>query len=59
MLPHISKTIQIRQTRHCCRSKNELISDVLQWVSTHRHTSVSRQARTYLYQLGTNTRFSL
>ena len=28
-LPPITKTIQVRQTRHCWRSKDELISDVL------------------------------
>ena len=33
-LPHITQTIRIRRTRHtghCWRSKDELISDVLQW----------------------------
>ena len=33
-LPPITKTIQVRRTRHaghCWRSRNELISDVLQW----------------------------
>ena len=33
-LPPITKTIQVRRTRHgghCWRSKDELISDVLQW----------------------------
>ena len=33
-LPLISKTIHVRRTRHaghCWRSKDELISDVLQW----------------------------
>ena len=33
-LPPITKTIQVRRTRyagHCCRSKDELISDVLLW----------------------------
>ena len=42
-LPPISKTIQVRQTRHiehCRRSKNKLISDVLIWTPTHGHTSL-------------------
>ena len=36
-LPPITKTIQVRQTRHaghCWRSKDELISDVLRWTPT-------------------------
>ena len=43
-LPPITKTIQVRQTRHaghCCRSRDELISDVLLWTPT----SKSRMAR--------------
>ena len=37
-LPPITKTIQVRRTRHaghCWRSKDELISDVLLWTPTH------------------------
>ena len=37
-LPPIMKTIQARRTiraRHCWRSKDELISDVLLWASTY------------------------
>ena len=37
-LPHITKTIQVRQTRHaghCWRSKDELISDVLLWTTAY------------------------
>ena len=37
-LPPITKTIQVRRTRHaahCWRSRDELISDVLLWTSTH------------------------
>ena len=37
-LPPITKTIQVRQTRHaghCWRSKDELISDVLLWIPTY------------------------
>ena len=41
-LPPITKTIQVRRTRHaghCWRSKDELISDVLLWPSKSRMTS--------------------
>ena len=37
-LPPISKTIKVRRTRHaghCWRSKDELISDVLQWTPSY------------------------
>ena len=37
-LPPITKTIQVRRTRHaghCWRSKDELISDVLLWTPTY------------------------
>ena len=38
-LPPITKTIQVRRTRHarhCWRSREELISDVLLWTPTYR-----------------------
>ena len=57
-LPPISKTIQIRRTRHaghCWRSKNELISDVLQWTPSHGHVFVGRPAWIYQQQLCTDT----
>ena len=53
-LPPITKTIQVRRTRHaghCWRSKDELISDVLLWTPTHGCASVGRPARTYIQQL--------
>ena len=37
-LPPITKTIQVRRIRnagHCWRSKDELISDILQWIPSH------------------------
>ena len=37
-LPPITKTIQVRRTRHaghCWRSRDELIRDVLLWIPTH------------------------
>ena len=53
-LPPITKTIQVRRTRHtghCWRSKDELISDVLLWTPTYGQTKAGRQARTYIQQL--------
>ena len=57
-LPPITKTIQVRQTRHpghCWRIKNELISDVLLWTLTYGQTKAGRPARTYIQQLCENT----
>ena len=57
-LTPISKTIQIRWTRHarhCWRSKDELISDVILWVPSHRRASVGWLTRTYLQQLCRDT----
>ena len=53
-LPHITKTIQVRRTRHaghCWRSRDELISDVLLWTPTHGRAKAGRPARTYIQQL--------
>ena len=58
----ISKTIQVRWTRHAehsWRSKNELISDVLQWTSSHGRASVGRPTGTSLQQLRRDTGCSL
>ena len=49
-LPPITKTIQAKQTRHakhCWRSKDELISDVLLWTPTYGQSKAGRPARTY------------
>ena len=57
-LPPITKTIQVRRTRHaghCWRSKDELISDVLLWTLTHGCARVGRPARTYIQQLCEDT----
>ena len=51
-LPPITKTIQVRRTRHaghCWRSRDELISDVLLWTPTYG------RARTYIQQLCEDT----
>ena len=48
-LPPITKTIQVRRTRHaghCWRSRDELISDVLLWTPTYDRAKAGRQART-------------
>ena len=61
-LPPISKTIQIRRTRHeghCWRSKDKLISDVLLWTSSDGRAGVGRPAGTYLQQLCRDTGCSL
>ena len=53
-LPPITKTIQVRRTRHaghCWRSKDELISDVLLWTPTYCQVKAGRPAWTYMHQL--------
>ena len=60
-LPHIKKTIQVRQTRfagYCWRSRDELISDVLLWTPTYGQAKAGRPARTYIQQLCEDTRCS-
>ena len=57
-LPPITKTIQVRQTRHaghCWRSKDDLISDVLLWTPTYGQAKAGRPARTYIQQLCEDT----
>ena len=57
-LPPITKTIQVRRTRHaghCWRSRDELISDVLRWTPTHGRAKAGRPARTYIQQLCEDT----
>ena len=61
-LPPITKTIQVRRTRHaghCWRSRDELISDVLLWTPIYGRAKAGRPARTYIQQLCENTRCSL
>ena len=57
-LPPITKTIQVRRARHaghCWRSKDELVSDVLQWTPTYSQAKAGRPARTYIQQLCEDT----
>ena len=57
LLP-IMKTIQVRWTRyarHCWRSKDELISDVLLWTPTYGQAKAGRPAWTYIEQLCEDT----
>ena len=57
-LPPITKTIQVRRTRHaghCWRSRDELIRDVLLWIPTHGRAKAGRPDRTYIQQLCEDT----
>ena len=57
-LPLITKTIQVRRTRHaghCWRNRDELISDVLLWTPSHGRAKSGRPARAYIHQLGDDT----
>ena len=53
-LPPITKTIQIRRTRHaghCWRRRDELISDIHLCTPTYGRAKAGRPARTYMQQL--------
>ena len=57
-LPPVTKTTQVRRTRHaghCWRSKDELISDVLLWTPAYGQAKAGRPARTYIQQLCEDT----
>ena len=57
-LPPITKTIQVRWTRHaghCWRSRDELISHVLLWTPTYGRAKAGRPAATYIQQLCADT----
>ena len=57
-LPPITKTIQVRRARHaghCWRSKDELVSDVLQSTPTYGQAKAGQPARTYIQQLCEDT----
>ena len=56
--PPITKTIQVRRTRHAghfLRSTDELISDVLLWTPTYGRAKAGWPARTYTQQLCEDT----
>ena len=60
-LPPIAKTIQVSWTRHaghCWRSKDELISDVLQWTPAYGQAKAGQPAQTYIQQLCEDTGYS-
>ena len=57
-LPPITKTIQVRQTKHAghrWRSRDKLISDVLLWTPTYCRAKAGRPARPYIQQLCEDT----
>ena len=61
-LPPISKTTQIRWTRHvgyCWRNKDKLISDVLVLTLSHELARDGWLTRTYLQELSMDTRCCL
>ena len=61
-LPPITKTIQVRWTRHAghyWRSKSGLISDLLLWTPEYGQAKAGRPARTYIQQLFEDTGCSL
>ena len=50
-LPPITKTIQVRRTRHaghCWRSRDELVSYVLLWTPSYGRAKAGRPTRTYI-----------
>ena len=54
----VRKTIKVRRTRHaghCWRSKDELLSDVFLWTSSHGRAKAGQPARTYIQQLCEDT----
>ena len=60
--PPITKIIKIRRTRHarhCWRSRDELISDVLLWTPLHGRAKAGRPAWSYIQQLCADTGCSL
>ena len=53
-----TKTIQIRRTRHaghCWRSRDKLISDVLQWTPSHSQAKAGRSAWTNIQKFSEDT----
>ena len=61
-LPPITKTIKIRRARHvghCCRCRDDIISDVLLRTPSHGRANAGRPARTIIQHLCADTGWSL
>ena len=61
-IPPITKTIQVRRTRHvghCWRSREELLSDVFPWTLSHGRAEAENPAGTDIQQLCADTGCSL
>ena len=57
-LPSITKIIKIRRTRHaghCWRRRDELIIDILLWITSYRRAKAGRPAQTYIRQFCADT----
>ena len=57
-LPPITKTIQARRTRHarhCWRSKDEIVCDVLLWTPAYGQSKAGRPARTFIQHICDDT----
>ena len=56
--PPITKTLQVRRTRHaghCWRGRDKLKSDVLRWTASHGRAKAGWPARPYILQLCEDT----
>ena len=61
-LPPIMKTSQVRQTRHvrhCWRSRDKFVRDILLWTPSNGWAKAGQPARTYIQELCADTRCSL
>ena len=57
LLPPITKTIQVRRTRHaghCWKIRRKLIRDILLWILSHGRAKAGRPVRTDVQQLCTD-----
>ena len=57
-LPHITKTIQVRRTKHArhgSRCRDELTSDVFQWTPSHGWAKAGWPAKTFIQQFCADT----
>ena len=61
-LPSITKTIEVRRTRHaghCWRSRDKLVNDILLWTPSHGRVKSGRLAKIYIQKLCVDTEYSL